>query len=84
LTRIGAVYTGTAKADVFRCGKPVDSVPIQSTLTFRITLSAAQPDGHAWVASTWRGSMVISSPYTSTRTFYCNAFTLTTSLSGTV
>jgi hypothetical protein len=27
---------------------------------------------------------VISSPYTSTSTFYCNAFTLTTSLSGTV
>jgi hypothetical protein len=27
---------------------------------------------------------VISSPYTSTSTFYCNAFTLTTSLSGTI
>jgi chitodextrinase len=84
LTRTGAVYTGTAKADVFRCGKPVDSVPIRSTLTMRITLRAGQPDGHAWVASTWSGSMVISSPYTSTRTFYCSAFTLTTALSGTV
>lgn len=82
LTRAGAVYTGTAKADIFPCGKPADAVPIRSTLTIRVTLSAAQPDGHAWVASAWRGSMVIASPYTSASTFYCNAFTLTTTLSG--
>jgi hypothetical protein len=36
------------------------------------------------VAGAWGGRMVISSPYTSTSTFYCNAFTLTTSLSGTI
>ena len=82
LTRAGAVYQGTTKASIFRCGKPVDSVPIRSTLTIRVTLSGAQPNGHAWVASSWGGHMVISSPYTSTSTFYCNAFTLTTSLSG--
>ena len=82
LTRAGAVYRGTTKASIFRCGKPVDSVPIRSTLTIRVTLSGAQPNGHAWVASSWGGRMVISSPYTSTSTFYCNAFTLTTSLSG--
>lgn len=84
LTRGGAVYQGTTTADIFRCGKPVDSVPIRSTLTFRVALSGGQPDGHAWVASGWRGSMVISSPYTSTSTFYCDAFTLTTSLSGAI
>ena len=82
LTRAGAVYRGTTKASIFRCGKPVDSVPIRSTLTIRVTLSGAQPNGHAWVASSWGGRMVISSPYTSTSPFYCNAFTLTTSLSG--
>ncbi len=84
LTRSGAVYTGTAKADVFRCGKPADAVPIRSTLTIQIKISSAQPSGHAWVAGAWGGRMVISSPYTSASTFYCSAFTLTTSLSGTI
>jgi hypothetical protein len=82
LTRAGAVYTGKTKADIFKCGKPVDSVPIHSTLTIQVTLSGGQPSGHAWVASAWDGHMVIDSPYTSTSTFYCNAFTLSTSLSG--
>ena len=82
LTRAGAVYTGKTKADIFRCGKPVDSVPIHSTLTIQVTLSGGQPSGHAWVASAWDGHMVVDSPYTSASTFYCNAFTLTTSLSG--
>jgi hypothetical protein len=82
LTRAGAVYAGKTKASIFKCGKPVDSVPIRSTLTIQVTLKGAQPSGHAWVASDWDGHMVIDSPYTSTSTFYCNAFTLTTSLSG--
>jgi len=81
LTRTGAVYTGTTKADVFRCGKPVDSVPIKSTLTIRITVTSAQPVHRAWLAGAWTGQMEISSPYTSTSTFYCNAFKLTTSIS---
>jgi fibronectin type III domain protein len=84
LARAGSVYTGTTKADVFRCGKPVDSVPIRSTLTIRVTLSAAQPDGHAWVATAWTGRMEISSPYTSTSTFFCDAFNLDTALSGSI
>jgi hypothetical protein len=82
LTRAGAVYTGKTKADIFQCGKPAHSVPIPSTLTIRVTLHRGQPSGHAWVASAWDGQMVIASPYTSASTFYCNAFTLTTSLSG--
>jgi Fibronectin type III domain len=83
LTRAGAVYTGKTKASLFPCGKPADAVPIRSTLTIQVTLRGAQPNGRAWVASAWDGHMVIDSPYTSTSTFYCNAFTLTTSLSGT-
>ena len=82
LTRAGAVYTGQATAHVFRCGKPGDSVAIRSTLTIQVTLNGAQPSGHAWVASAWDGHMVIASPYTSASRFYCSAFTLTTSLSG--
>jgi len=82
LTRAGAVYTGKTKAKIFQCGKPADAVPIKATLTIQITLRGGQPSGHAWVASAWDGHMVIDSPYTSTSTFYCNAFSLTTSLSG--
>jgi hypothetical protein len=81
LARTGAVYTGTTKADVFRCGKPADSVPIKSTLTIRVTVTSAQPVNRAWLAGAWTGQMEISSPYTSTSTFYCNAFKLTTSIS---
>jgi hypothetical protein len=82
LTRAGAVYTGQTTAHVFRCGKPGDSVAIRSTLTIRVTLNGAQPSGHAWVASAWDGHMVIASPFTSASRFYCSAFTLTTTLSG--
>jgi hypothetical protein len=81
LTRTGAAYMGTTKADVFRCGKSGDSVPIKSTLTIRVTVTTAQPVNRAWLAGTWTGQMEISSPYTSASTFYCKAFTLTTTIS---
>ena len=81
LTRAGAVYTGTTTAGVFRCGKPADSVPIKSTLTIQVTITKGQAVHRAWVAGTWAGRMEISSPYTSTSTFYCNAFKLTTTIS---
>jgi hypothetical protein len=81
LARAGAVYTGTTKADVFRCGNSSDSVPIKSTLTIRVTVTSAQTVKGAWVAGAWTGQMEISSPYTSGRTFYCQAFKLTTKIS---
>ena len=80
LTRAGAVYTGTTKANVFRCGKVTDSVPIKSTLTIRVVITTGEPVDRAWLASAWTGQMEISSPYTSTNTFYCKAFKLTTSI----
>ena len=81
LARTGAVYTGTTKADVFRCGESGNSVPIKSTLAIRVTVTSAQPVKGAWLAGAWTGQMEISSPYTSGRTFYCNAFKLTTKIS---
>ena len=80
LTRAGAVYTGTTKANVFRCGKVTDSVPIKSTLTIRVVITMGEPVDRAWLASAWTGQMEITSPYTSTSTFYCKAFKLTTSI----
>ena len=81
LTRTGAVYTGTTKADVFRCGKSGNSVPIKSTLTIRVTLTSAQAAKRAWQADAWRGQMEISSPYVLGNTYYCKAFKLTTTIS---
>jgi hypothetical protein len=81
LTRAGAVYTGTTKADVFRCGRSGDTVPVKSTLTIRVTVTSAQPIKGAWLAGAWRGQMEISSPYTSGSTYYCKAFKLTTTIS---
>ena len=80
LTRAGAVYTGTTKANVFRCGKVTDSVPIKSTLTIRVVITTGEPVDRAWLASAWTGQMEITSPYPSTSTFYCKAFKLTTSI----
>lgn len=81
LARTGAVYAGTTKADVFRCGGSGNSVPIKSTLTIRATVTSAQSVKGAWLAGAWTGQMEISSPYTSGRTFYCKAFKLTTKIS---
>ena len=81
LTRAGAVYTGTTKADVFRCGRSGSTVPVKSTLTIRVTVTSAQPVKGAWLAGAWRGQMEISSPYTSGSTYYCKAFKLTTTIS---
>jgi Fibronectin type III domain len=82
LARAGAVYTGKTTATVFRCGPHSGSVPVRSVVTIRVTMRRAL-DVPAWTASSWAGSMVISSPYTSSGTFYCNAFRLTASVSGT-
>jgi len=81
LARAGAVYAGTTKADVFRCGSSGGSVPIKSTLTIRVTVTSAQSAKRAWLADAWRGQMEISSPYTSGTTVYCKAFKLTTTIS---
>jgi len=81
LTRSGSVYHGTTKAAIFRCGSHSDRVWIHSTLAIRVTLTKAQVNNGTWAAGSWAGRMVISSPHTSTATFYCTAFTLTTTLS---
>jgi fibronectin type III domain protein len=81
LTRAGAVYTGKTTANVFPCGSGANSFPIQSTLTIRVTVTAAQVGNRAWTASSWAGTMVVSAPYTSSGAYYCTASRLTASLS---
>ena len=73
LTRTGAVYRGKTKAVIFPCGVGSVSFPIHSTLAIQLTIQTAQVDNGAWMAGTWAGTMKVSSPYTSSGNYYCNA-----------
>jgi Fibronectin type III domain len=81
LARAGAVYTGTTAAHITSCGQGT-GVPVHNTLTFRITVSKAGVADGTWTASSWDGTMVLSSPYTSAGAYYCPAQSLTAALSG--
>ena len=70
-------------AHSFRCGPRHGSIPMQTTLKIRVALTAAQPGNNgAWTASSWAGTLTASAAYTTTATFYCNAFQVTAALSG--
>ena len=73
LTRAGAVYRGKTKATVFPCLLHPGRFPIHSTLTVRLTVATAQPENGAWVAGSWKGTIAVSSPYTTSGNYYCNA-----------
>ena len=82
MARSGAVYRGQARTHVFPCGSGANSFPIRSTLRIRITLTAAQVEGGAWMASAWGGTMVVVSPYTASGNYYCSAASQTIALAG--
>ena len=82
MARSGAVYRGQAHTRVFPCGSGANSFPIRSTLRIRITLTAAQVEGGAWMASAWGGTMVVVSPYTASGNYYCSAASQTIALAG--
>jgi hypothetical protein len=81
LTRAGDVYTGKTSANSFRCGPRSSAIQVPTTLRFRVALTSAQGTSGAWVASGMTGTIAASAAYTTTSTFYCNAFHLTASLS---
>jgi len=76
------VYRGQAHTRVFPCGSGANSFPIRSTLRIRITLTAAQVEGRAWMATAWGGTMVVVSPYTASGNYYCPAARQTIALAG--
>jgi hypothetical protein len=82
MARAGAVYRGRAQAHVFPCGTGTSSFPIRSTLTIRIALTAADVSNQAWLATAWRGSMTVVSPYTASGNYYCPAARQTIALTG--
>ena len=82
MARSGEVYRGQARTHVFPCGSGANSFPIRSTLRIRITLTAAQVEGRAWMATAWGGTMVVVSPYTASGNYYCSAASQTIALAG--
>lgn len=79
LTRAGAVYRGTARAHISRCG----SVDVRDTIRVRITIKNAGVEGRAWTALSWAGTMVKSIPYTPVgANGYCPAQSTREAISG--
>ena len=84
LKRSGAQYRGTTHAGVIPCGGSGGvSIPSTSTMIFKIKVSDAGVTGSAWTASSWKGSLVVNSPYVSSGNYFCNASTLVFAMSAT-
>jgi Fibronectin type III domain/Protein of unknown function (DUF2510) len=82
LRRNGAAYAGNATANVFPCGSGPGSFPIHSALTIRITITSAQVNSQVWTASSFTGTLALTSPYTSSGNHYCPASSRTATLTG--
>jgi hypothetical protein len=65
LTRSGNTYTGTAVAEVTRCG-PAPGEPVRN----EVSVTVDGPASDLWTA--WSGTMVVTSPYTRDgSSYYC-------------
>lgn len=83
LTRAGAVYKGQTVANLGRCGPGANSIPDPATVKIKIRVTEAVGDNQEWAASSLAGTMVDTSRYVSSATFYCNATAFKASLTGT-
>ncbi len=83
LTRAGGVYQGRAVANLSPCGPRGSAIPDPVTLKIRIHVTRASGESRVWAATAWAGTMVGTSPYVSSATFYCTAATFRASLAGT-
>ena len=67
LTRKGAVYRGSTKANVAACrGKKV-----ANTLTLALTVTSGEMNADQWSAQKWTGTLTMSIPYTVVGNYYC-------------
>jgi hypothetical protein len=82
LTRSGAVYQGHATLPFTRCGPAHNSIADPTTVKYRVRITAAGGEDQAWDATTFTGTMVGTTHYVSSATFYCPAITFKASLSG--
>src|SRR5262249_1279202 len=78
LARHGTVYSGTTRARVTYC----TTIPVTNTLTLRITVKKAGPEGTEWRALSWAGTLSMSSPFTDAGARYCPGGTVDYAVSG--
>jgi len=78
LARHGAAYSGTTRLQVTYCS----TIAVTNTLTLRITVKKAGPEGTEWYALCWAGTLSMRSPYTDAGAGYCPGGTVDTAVSG--
>jgi hypothetical protein len=83
LTRAGAVYRGPTVVSFTACGTNGNVIPNPTTLTIQVHATAAAGQAQVWAATALAGTMVGTSQYVSTATYYCPADSFHTTLSGT-
>jgi chitodextrinase len=59
LARQGTVYSGTTTVHLTKCG----TISVTDTLTVRIAVRSAGPEGTEWVARSWAGTVTVVSPF---------------------
>ena len=82
LSRAGAAYRGTVVGNVFPCGSGTNSFAVRSTAKIQLSVITARVNNGAWIASSWAGTMAVSSPYTASGNFFCPATQRNATLSG--
>jgi hypothetical protein len=82
LSRAAAAYQGMVVGNVFPCGSGSSAFAVRSTAKIHLSVITARVDNGAWIASSWAGTMVVNSPYTTSGSFFCPASHRTATLSG--
>jgi hypothetical protein len=83
LTHAGAAYEGQGAITSYRCGPAGRTISDPITVAVRVRVTAAAGKHKVWAATALRGTMVVTSRYVSSATFYCSASTLKADLTGT-
>lgn len=77
LNRSGALYKGSGKAHIARCG----TKDISNNLNLTVKVTAGDISDSTWTASNWTGNLALSIPYTTSGNYYCPAQTITFAVS---
>ena len=81
LDRNGAGYSGTTTAHITHCGSPDNAVDVNDTVKVTLTVTSGAVSDGTWLAHAWNGTVEVDSPYTEVGNYYCDAQTITMSVS---
>ena len=87
VTPTNGTYKGSTVVHISHCKGLNGTVDIKNTLRLNLTVNKAALRSDIWSATAWKGTLTLSSPYTSggssgTLRSYCPASSLTTSVTG--